>query len=119
MTSEDFWAFMARFDIRTWLELVWAGVGLGGQLLFFGRFFVQWIASERKKQSVVPLAFWYFSIGGGVVLLVYALYKRDIVFILGQGGGLAIYARNLWLIYAHRARLAALNGPPPAADAGQ
>jgi lipid-A-disaccharide synthase-like uncharacterized protein len=117
--GDDFWALMARFKIETWVELVWAGVGLGGQLLFFGRFFIQWIASERKKRSVVPLAFWYFSIGGGVVLLTYAIYKQDIVFILGQGGGLAIYARNLWLIYAHRARMAAQGNLPdgPGEDA--
>ena len=60
---------------------------------------MQWIASERRKRSVVPLAFWYFSVGGGVTLLAYALYRRDPVFILGQGAGLFVYARNLWLIY--------------------
>jgi lipid-A-disaccharide synthase-like uncharacterized protein len=110
------WPFLHQFNIRTWAELVWAGVGLFGQALFFGRFFIQWIASEKKKRSVVPLAFWYFSIGGGTVLLAYAIYKQDIVFILGQGGGLAIYARNLWLIYAHRARIAAAGGSPEEID---
>jgi lipid-A-disaccharide synthase-like uncharacterized protein len=109
---EEFWALLHKFNIESGVELVWAAVGMGGQALFFGRFFVQWIASERKKRSVVPLAFWYFSMGGGSVLLVYAIYKQDIVFILGQGGGLAIYARNLWLIYAHRARTAAAGGSP-------
>jgi len=107
MSSAEFWELMARFNVQTPVELVWAGVGLGGQFLFFMRFFIQWIASERKKQSIVPLAFWYFSIGGGAVLLAYACYKADIVFILGQAGGLAIYVRNLMLIRRHKARTSA------------
>ena len=78
---------------------VWLAIGLLGQALFSARFFVQWIASERKKQSVVPREFWFFSIGGGLTLLLYALYKRDPVFILGQGAGLFVYARNLYFIY--------------------
>jgi lipid-A-disaccharide synthase-like uncharacterized protein len=72
--------------------------GLFGQLLFTGRFLVQWIASERARRSVVPVAFWYFSIAGGVVLLAYAIYRADPVFILGQTLGVVIYSRNLWLI---------------------
>ena len=80
---------------------LWLTVGLLGQALFFARFFVQWLASERRKQSVVPRAFWYFSVGGGITLLAYAIYRRDPVFILGQGAGLFVYARNLWFI--HRA----------------
>jgi lipid-A-disaccharide synthase-like uncharacterized protein len=84
------------------MEKLWIGIGLVGQLLFFGRFLVQWIASERAKRSVVPLAFWYFSIFGGSVLLVYAIYRKDPVFILGQAGGLVIYLRNLVLIRRER-----------------
>ena len=80
-------------------DYIWLGVGLVGQALFSARFLVQWIASERRKRSVGPLAFWYFSVGGGVTLLAYAIYRRDPVFILGQGAGLFVYARNLWLIY--------------------
>jgi len=79
-------------------EQVWVGVGLLGQAFFSARFLVQWIASERRRQSVVPREFWYFSIGGGVVLLVYAIYRQDIVFILGQGTGLFVYLRNLYFI---------------------
>jgi lipid-A-disaccharide synthase-like uncharacterized protein len=112
MSAEEFWALMARFEIYNWTQLIWVTIGLGGQFLFFMRFFIQWIASERKKESVVPLAFWYFSIGGGAVLLAYACYKHDLVFILGQGGGLLIYVRNLMLIYRHRARLQAMANPP-------
>ena len=80
-------------------DYIWLGVGLVGQALFSARFLVQWIASERRKRSVVPRAFWYFSVGGGVTLLAYALYRRDPVFILGQGAGLFVYARNLWFIH--------------------
>jgi lipid-A-disaccharide synthase-like uncharacterized protein len=63
---------------------------------------VQWISSERAKKSVMPIAFWYFSIAGGLILLSYALYRRDPVFILGQSTGLFIYLRNLWLIRADK-----------------
>ena len=80
-------------------EHVWLGVGLLGQALFSARFLVQWIASERKKESVVPRQFWYFSLGGGLTLLLYALYRHDPVFILGQGAGLFVYARNLYFIH--------------------
>jgi lipid-A-disaccharide synthase-like uncharacterized protein len=78
--------------------LWWEILGWSGQALFFGRFFVQWLASERRKQSVVPDAFWYFSLGGGLVLLVYAIHRQEPVFVLGQAGGLVIYLRNVWLL---------------------
>jgi lipid-A-disaccharide synthase-like uncharacterized protein len=87
-------------------EQLWLSIGLLGQALFSARFLVQWIASERRRRSVVPLAFWYFSVGGGLTLLAYAIYRRDPVFILGQGAGLFVYARNLWLIYRASERLA-------------
>ena len=76
----------------------WLALGLIGQALFSGRFLVQWIASERRKASVVPTAFWWFSIGGGVCLLTYAIYRGDPVFILGQSAGLIVYLRNLVLL---------------------
>lgn len=82
--------------------LVW--FGFGAQALFFMRFLVQWIASEREGRSVIPIAFWYFSIGGACGLLVYAVEKRDPVFILGQSMGLIIYVRNLILIRRERLR---------------
>ena len=83
-------------------DFIWTLVGYGGQALFFGRFFVQWLASERKKRSVVPEAFWFFSLGGGTILLAYAIHRRDPVFIAGQGAGLFIYLRNIWLLYQHK-----------------
>lgn len=91
-------------NVHGWAEFWWVVFGLAGQLLFMGRFLVQWIASEREGRSVVPIAFWYFSIGGGIILFFYALYRADPVFILGQSVGLFIYARNLWLIHAEKRR---------------
>lgn len=81
------------------IELLWFIVGFAGQALFSLRFFVQWIASEKKKESVIPVSFWYFSIGGGLVLLAYSIYRKDPVFIVGQSLGVLIYARNLYFIH--------------------
>lgn len=78
---------------------LWVSIGFVGQILFGCRFFIQWIASERRKESVIPLAFWYLSIAGSMILLSYAIYRRDPVFILGQCTGVFIYFRNLILIY--------------------
>jgi lipid-A-disaccharide synthase-like uncharacterized protein len=77
----------------------WVAFGLLGQLLFTARFVVQWIASERRGRSTVPVAFWHLSLAGGAILFAYALlYRHDLVFTLGQGAGLFVYARNLALI---------------------
>ena len=89
-------------------EQVWLSIGLLVQALFSARFLVQWIASERRQRSIVPVAFWYFSVGGGVTLLAYAIYRRDPVFIIGQGAGLFVYARNLFLIHRRHFRHRAL-----------
>ena len=80
----------------------WLVVGFLAQGLFSARFLVQWIASEVKKRSVMPLAFWFLSLGGGLLLLTYAVHRRDPVFILGQSVGLIVYARNLVLIRRER-----------------
>lgn len=76
----------------------WLAIGFLGQALFSMRFLIQWLASEAQKKSVIPHAFWWFSIAGGVTLFAYALWRLDPVFIAGQGVGLLIYARNLHLI---------------------
>jgi lipid-A-disaccharide synthase-like uncharacterized protein len=76
--------------------------GLLGQLCFSLRFIVQWVYSEKAKKSVIPVSFWYFSLAGGAILFVYAIYRKDIVFTLGQGVGLIVYARNLVLIARHK-----------------
>ena len=91
-------------------DQLWLGIGLLGQALFSARFLLQWIASERRRQSVIPTPFWYFSIAGGLTLLAYALYRRDPVFILGQSAGVFIYARNLYFI--HRPPARAVEAPP-------
>ncbi len=77
-------------------------VGLIGQALFTARFIVQWLASEKAGKSVIPLSFWFLSIGGGGILFAYSIYRRDPVFILGQGLGIFIYVRNLMLISKER-----------------
>lgn len=79
--------------MNTWLML-----GLAGQLLFGLRFLVQWVCSEWRQESYVPVLFWYFSIAGGFILLIYAIQRRDPVFITGQATGLIVYLRNLILI---------------------
>lgn len=84
------------------VEKAWLGVGFTAQLMFSMRFIVQWVASERARRSIVPELFWYFSLFGGALLLAYAIYRVDPVFILGQGMGLLIYARNIHLIALHR-----------------
>jgi lipid-A-disaccharide synthase-like uncharacterized protein len=84
-------------------EQLWVGFGLLGQLLFSGRWIVQWFISEKQRRSVVPVVFWYLSLGGGLVLFSYALYRQDPVFILGQAMGSVVYLRNLFLIYRERA----------------
>jgi len=85
---------MLSIDINFWLIF-----GFFGQFLFFMRFFIQWIASERRGESFFPVAFWYFSIGGGIIVLIYAAHIKDPVFIAGQGLALLIYIRNLILIW--------------------
>jgi len=80
----------------------WILLGYAGQSLFAMRFVVQWVASERVGRSVIPVAFWFFSIGGGLLLFVYALYIRDPVFIIGQGFGLFVYLRNLYFVFRER-----------------
>jgi lipid-A-disaccharide synthase-like uncharacterized protein len=81
---------------------VWLIIGFFGQVLFSARFLVQWLVSEHRKQSVMPIAFWFLSIGGSLVLLSYAIHRKDPVFILGQSMGFLIYTRNLILIRRNR-----------------
>lgn len=90
---------LALFNVETKTELVWILVGFGAQITFGMRFIVQWWSSEKAGRSVVPLAFWYFSVFGGTLMLAYATYRWDPVFMLGQLMGLAVYLRNLWLIH--------------------
>ena len=95
-------------------EHIWLIVGFTGQALFSARFLVQWIQSERMRRSVIPVAFWYFSLAGGLTLLSYAIYRQDPVFIVGQFGGVFIYARNLHMVLRERRQ----QTPPPSVAGG-
>lgn len=95
---------------------VWTAIGFLGQVFFSMRFILQWLMSERARRSVVPVAFWYFSILGGATLLAYAIHREDPVFIFGQGLGLVIYIRNLVLIRRERRKHPAGPAGTSAAD---
>ena len=84
-------------------DTVWTIIGFLGTALFGVRFVVQWLSSERAGHSVVPVAFWYFSIAGGAITLVYAMHLKAWPLILGQGTPLLIYVRNLWMVLRDRA----------------
>ena len=92
----------------TTTETIWVAIGFLGQGLFFGRWLVQWLVSERKAESRMPIAFWYLSLVGGLITLAYAIYRHDPVFIAGQSIGALVYIRNLMLIYRQ--------GPPQASE---
>jgi lipid-A-disaccharide synthase-like uncharacterized protein len=91
---------------------LWVVFGLIGQILFGSRFIVQWIASEKKKVSYIPVVFWYLSLSGGIITAIYAIHIRDTVFTIAQCAGLIVYIRNLVLIYRKRD---AQPAPPDAA----
>ncbi len=101
-------------NITSWYSLVWIAIGIGGQVVFAGRMVLQWLISERRRESVITESFWWFSLVGAVTLFAYFIWRRDAVPMLGQASGIVIYARNLRLIYKHkrRARRAALGGTP-------
>lgn len=89
----------AILNITSPIGVAWVGLGLLGQILFTGRMVVQWLTSERVRRSVVPVAFWWMSLGGAALLVVYFVWRKDVVGVLGQSTGFFIYARNLRLIY--------------------
>jgi lipid-A-disaccharide synthase-like uncharacterized protein len=95
-------------------ETIWLIIGFLGQIFFSARFVIQWIASERARRSIIPSAFWAFSILGGGTLLAYAIYRQDPVFIAGQAGGLLIYARNVYFILRESKAAAAGDAVPRA-----
>lgn len=81
---------------------MWVMIGLGGQSLFFLRFLIQWLTSEKMGKSVIPEVFWYFSLGGGIILVAYAVHRQDPVFIIGQSIGLLVYIRNIMLVWREK-----------------
>jgi lipid-A-disaccharide synthase-like uncharacterized protein len=93
---------------------VWLLIGLLAQGLFASRFLVQWFKSEAEGRSVIPIAFWYFSVIGGALSLAYAIYIESLPYIIGQGSGLIVYGRNLWLIFREQRLLAESSAPPAA-----
>lgn len=108
--------FTSWYSVLSPWEVFWLAVGFAGQIVFSIRFLVQWIASERARKSVIPRIFWYFSIVGALMLLAYAIYRNDPVFILGMGANSFIYLRNIVLLRREDARLTAV---PAVADPGQ
>jgi len=97
---------IAAFGLHSAADAIWLAIGFGGQFLFASRFFVQLFYSERAGKSVMPIAFWYFSLGGGLITTIYAVHlgKSGLPFLMGQVGGLVVYARNLMLIYKEKGR---------------
>lgn len=87
-------------------EMIWVGIGFVGQSLFFSRWLLQWFVSERKAESQIPVAFWYMSLIGSVIVLAYAIHKLDPVFIAGQSVGTMVYVRNIMLVHRGRKRVA-------------
>ncbi len=98
---EQYWAGFST------TEKIWLGLGILAQVLFFSRFFFQWLASERAGKSIVPDVFWWLSISGASLLLAYSIYRADPIFILGQSCGVLIYTRNIWLIRREKLNSAA------------
>jgi lipid-A-disaccharide synthase-like uncharacterized protein len=101
----DFVQQYPKFEIDFWIIL-----GFIGQAMFTMRFFLQWISSEKRKESVIPVSFWYFSLGGGLILLSYAVHRMDPVFILAYLPGNFIYFRNLYFIYKKKKTSAPIVG---------
>ena len=99
---------LGLFNITSWGNFAWVGVGLLGQAAFFGRMFIQWVVSEKSRESQVPELFWWFSFLGGVSLFTYFVWRVDVVGVLGQSTGVVIYARNLRLIHKQKRRAARL-----------
>jgi lipid-A-disaccharide synthase-like uncharacterized protein len=113
LTPDEFTKFLYESRTRAgWLEtifnitspvgIIWVSVGLLGQILFTGRMLIQWFASEKSGRSVIPVAFWWMSLIGATMLLIYFIWRRDIVGVLGQATGWGIYVRNLVLIRRSR-----------------
>ena len=98
------------FNITNWTNFTWVAIGLGGQIAFFGRMLVQWVVSEKQRESVVPTAFWWLSLFGSLALFSYFVWRVDFVGVLGQSTGVVIYIRNLRLIHKQKRRAARAAG---------
>lgn len=107
------WLFRA-FNVSSWIGVAWVALGFGGQIVFGGRWIVQWLVSEKNKTSSVPISFWWMSLLGSIVLFAYFVWRNDVVGVMGQTSGVVIYARNIQLIRKQARREAALTGGGPA-----
>lgn len=96
---------------------LWLAIGFAGQAMFSMRFLIQWLSTEKHRRSVIPVAFWYFSLLGGATLLAYAIHRADPVFIVGQAAGLFIYSRNLYFVMQERKSASEAAPERPAVDA--
>lgn len=105
-------------NITSWAGVIWVTIGFAGQLAFFGRMLVQWVVSEKQRQSVIPEVFWWLSLVGGAMLFTYFVWRQDIVGVLGQTTGVVIYGRNIRLIHKHKQREARRDAASPEAPAG-
>ncbi len=105
-------ALFRLLHITGWGSFVWLTIGALGQTLFFGRMFIQWLVSERKRESHIPESFWWFSFFGGVMLFVYFAWRQDPIGVIGQTSGVVIYARNIRLIHKQRQRAARAAAAP-------
>lgn len=106
-------------NITSWANMIWVSVGMAGQAAFSGRMLIQWMVSEKRRESVVPQLFWWLSLFGGVLLFAYFVWRQDVVAMLGQSSGIVIYGRNLRLIYKQKRRAGAVvNGASGAGTAG-
>lgn len=114
--SRGFWEVLLNVSSPT--GFLWVTLGLLGQLLFTGRMLVQWLISERQRRSVVPPAFWWMSLVGATMLLVYFLWRREPIGVLGQATGWFIYVRNLWMIYRRTEPVPVTEDPAPEAELG-
>jgi lipid-A-disaccharide synthase-like uncharacterized protein len=104
---------LTNLDPRSWHWDLLAAFGFIAQALFAGRFIIQWIASERRKMSHVPVGFWWLSLSGGILMTIYGVLRRDPVIVFGQAPGLVVYARNLMLIHRHAQHPPAQTAPDP------
>lgn len=102
-TGQPWWKLF--LNITEPFALIWVGIGLLGQILFTGRMIVQWLASEKEKKSVVPVAFWWMSLTGATMLIIYFIWRQDAIGVLGQATGWLIYVRNLWMIIRDKRQL--------------
>lgn len=88
--------------LHNWYQILWLSIGFLAQGLFGARFLVQWLHSEKHRKSMMPVMFWWFSLVGGIAMLIYSIHLKDPVFISGQAFGLIVYIRNIWLLYRER-----------------